>query len=157
MRHFIIIVVFLSVCNFYAQSFDVKFFDLKNHAVLSSAGSSHQNEQVTISWTLGNTLLKVSENTKHNSNYILENTGAINVYPNPTSGKLMISQKLNKEQKEWSFKIDVYDINSKLLNTHHTSKNLFELDLTPYPSAMYIIMVKTMENIVIKSFKIIKE
>jgi len=157
MKPFIVIIVLLSVCNHDAQNSDIKWLDLKNRAVLSSAGSSHQNDQQAISWTLGNTLLTVSEETKLNSNAILEQLSVINIYPNPTSGKLMVSHKFNEDQEETNFKLDVYDLNGKLLYTNYMTNNLFELDLSPLPSAMYIIKVRSVENTLLKSYKIIKE
>ena len=157
MKQLVIIIVFLSVCNHYAQNRDVELFDLKNRAVLSSAGSSHQNDQQAISWTLGNTLLKVSEETNLNNNVIPGQIEGIFIYPNPTGGKLMVSHKFNEEQEETNFKLEVYDLNGKLLNTHHMNKNLVELDLSLFPSAMYIIKVSSVENTVLKFYKIIKD
>lgn len=157
MKHLVIIIVYLSVCNHYAQNRDVELFDLKNRAVLSPAGSSHQDDQLAIRWTLGNTLLKRSEETQQNSANALEYYDTLNVYPNPTNGKLLVYHKIYEDQEETNFKLDVYDLNGKLLNTHHMNKNLFELDLSLLPSAMYIIKIRSVENTVLKSYKIIKE
>jgi len=128
--------------------------DHNRRAMVSAAASSFENSEVSISWTLGNTLFTLSEaiSTEISSNIINLNV-SIKAFPNPTQDYLIIS---NKAEKKEALKMLAFDLNRKLLFQKNMTQERTEISLQYLPSALYEIKILNSKNQLVKSFKIIK-
>ncbi len=79
-----------------------------------------------------------------NSN-LIENT--FKVYPNPANNKIII----NSPDKSI---IELTDTNGQIIETVQQNSSIMTIDISSYPSGIYFVKVKTMENIFVQ--KIIK-
>lgn len=87
-------------------------------------------------------LTSVKENNLDNS---------ISIYPNPTNGKIQISNTKNKIQV-----VGVYNMLGERVYSSSTSQSsLFEIDLSTQPNGVYFVEIKSENEKVFK--KIIKE
>ena len=71
--------------------------------------------------------------------------GIISIYPNPTSGKLNIIFS-SQPESEVEMKIINTCGNASILN-YRLSSQLITLDLSPYPKGIYLLTIKTMEQV----------
>jgi len=128
--------------------------DYNNLSVVSPAGSSFQNEETSISWTLGNTLFTLSEdNTTEIPAELVALNLSIKTYPNPTKGNLII--ECNTVIQE-SLNIVVFDASGKELLQSGMSKKINLLSLGHLPSALYVIKIINSKDQLVKTFKILK-
>ena len=74
--------------------------------------------------------------------------GIISIYPNPTSGKLNIIFS-SQPESEVEMKIINTCGNASILN-YRLSSQLITLDLSPYPKGIYLLTIKTMEQVFIE-------
>lgn len=73
------------------------------------------------------------------------------VYPNPTTGKLSLNVQSEDLTK---FRLQLYDVQGKLLKSQELTESLTSIDLDQYPTATYILNILDGQAL-IKSFKII--
>ena len=128
--------------------------DYKNSSTISAAGSSFQNDEISINWTLGDTLYILSEdNISEVSPEIIDLNFIVRAYPNPTKDKLIISQE---DENLELLNVIIYDLNGKKLLQKSMSQSKTEISLKYLPSALYEIKILNSKNQFVKSFKIIK-
>ncbi|MBT8253502.1 MAG: T9SS type A sorting domain-containing protein [Bacteroidia bacterium] len=128
--------------------------DFKNRSELSSAGSSFNNDQFTVNWTLGNTLYSLSEgNSETISTELKALSAGIKAYPNPTKDNLVIITDTDLEEPLF---VHVFDLSKKRLLVEPMTDKEVRIGLTDLPSALYIIKILNGKDQLIKTFKIIK-
>ena len=128
--------------------------DYQNRSRVSPAGASFQNTEVTITWTLGDTLFTLSEDSSNDIPSDIIDLGlSIKAYPNPTYDYLIISKNGKPEE---SLKIMVFNLNQKKLLSQPMLTRQTEISLRHLPSALYEIKILNSKNQLVKSFKIIK-
>ena len=128
--------------------------DYKNIYVVSPSGSSFQNEEVSISWTLGNTLYTLSEeNNEEIPSYLIDLNLSIKAYPNPTKNNLIITCNIIIEE---SLNIIVFDVSGKELLQKVMVQKKSTLSLEHLPSALYLIKIVNSKDQLVKTFKILK-
>ena len=151
--NFIVAVFFISSIATAQKTISPKE-DYKNRSMVSAAGSSFQNEEASISWTLGNTLYTLSEdNTEEIPSELIDLNLRIKAYPNPTKNNLIIT--CNAVIKE-SLNIVVFDISGKELLQKGMSQKKNLLSLEHLPSALYVIKIINSKDQLVKTFKILK-
>jgi hypothetical protein len=133
--------------------------------IISPAGNFSENAQVSISWTIGETVTETYANsdlmlsqgfhqnfgiTKSSS---LSNTISMDVriYPNPTEENLFIffGNTINED----SF-IELYDLKGQKYYTEKIEKGQYILDMGSYATGTYIIRIVTPKGY--QTFKIVK-
>ena len=76
-----------------------------------------------------------------------EPVGEINLYPNPTTGKIKIVFSLSKDENVW---FNLYDIQGKSLDLKDyegkAGRNMMEYDLQNFPTGAYFINVQSSEK-----------
>ena len=150
----IIVAIFFISSIVTAQKTILSKEDYKNRSVVSPAGSSFQNAETSITWTLGNTLYTLSEdNSEEIPSELIDLNLSIKAYPNPTNNYLIIT--CNTVIKE-SFNIVVFDSSGKKLLQKAMSQNKNLLNLEHLPSAFYVIRIINSKEQLIKTFKILK-
>jgi hypothetical protein len=77
-------------------------------------------------------------------------TNRVSIYPNPTSGRLII----NLEKGISSIAIK-NNLGQNLFKNYPNSKDKLELDISTYPSGIYFLHLKFEDEVIIK--KVIKE
>ena len=128
--------------------------EYKNSSTISAAGSSFQNDEISINWTLGDTLYILSEdNISEVSPEIIDLNFIVRAYPNPTKDKLIISQE---DENVELLNVIIYDLNGKKLLQKSMNLSKTEISLKYLPSALYEIKILNSKNQFLKSFKIIK-
>ncbi len=128
--------------------------DYKNRSAVSAAGDSFENSEMSISWTLGDTLFILNEDTLEEfPQEILELSRSVRAYPNPAREYLSISyDAVNREP----LNVSVYDLNGKKLFQSKITQKTNEIPLKHLATALYEIKITTTKNQLVKSFKIIK-
>ncbi len=136
--------------------------------VISSGGDHFENEELSMSWTIGETVISTLE-----SEYILTQGFhqdfftitaidekelediSINIFPNPTPDYLNIEWKTNTESIE-NISIQLLDGNGRLLTekSYKSSAETMMLNLQSFERAHYILRI--IHGKQIKTFKIIK-
>lgn len=139
----------------HSQNTNSQLEDFNNITVVSPASSSFQNEEISISWTLGNTLYTLSESNTLDVPAELDYLNLIiKAYPNPTKSNLIIeSNTLINE----SLNIVLFDVNGRKLKEKRMSEKINILSLKHLPSALYVIKIVNSKNQLIKTFKIVKD
>lgn len=135
--------------------------------VIASTGNHFQNNQMQISWTLGESVIKTVSNSStqltqgfQQSQLIVtdisENplvNASILVYPNPTINQLHLkTDKLDNQKLHFS----LFSMDGSLLLRKPMVSNLTEIQMSAYAPATYILRVSTANN-TLKTFKIIKK
>ena len=136
--------------------------------VIASGGDHFENSDLSMSWTIGETVIATLE-----SDYILtqgfhqdiftitavdekelENI-SINIFPNPTADYLYIDWKSNTQLME-QVNIQLLDMNGKVLleKSYHSPSDIMMINLQSYERAHYIL--RLINGRQIKTFKIIK-
>ena len=150
----IIVAIFFISSIVTAQKTILPKEDYNNKSVVSPAGSTFQNAETSITWTLGDTLYTLSEyNSEEIPSELIDLNLSIKAYPNPTKNHLIIT--CNTEMKE-SFNIVVFDSSGKKLFKKRMSQNKNLLNLEHLPSAFYVIRIMNSKEQLIKTFKILK-
>ena len=135
-----------------------------NQDVVSNAGDEFVNGGVSMSWTLGETVIETFSNASivltqgfHQSQvtvFGIEPVGPdldISVYPNPTSSVLNI----DFGSFDKSAIIHIADMNGKLIQKKTLSSNDI-LNIDHLASGMYLLDIKNEQNQTLKTFKIQK-
>jgi len=101
--------------------------------------------------------LVTSDNFIHSFNSAIENIfeKTIQVYPNPTSGKLTLKLDALITLGTLPLSYQLYDVNDKLLRNVQLKENETYIDLANLVPSAYLLKV-TVENKTVKTFKIIK-
>ncbi len=135
--------------------------------VVASSGNHFSNNEIQISWTLGEPVIQTLSN-----NNVLLTQGfhqakltvtaieelddllmQISAYPNPTSNILKLSVK-NSGKEELHYTL--YTLDGKMLMQKQIESDLSEISMMNYVSAIYFLKV-TSNNSTLKTFKIIKQ
>ena len=141
--------------------------------VIGSAGLSNQNENIQLSFTVGETVVS----TFHTDDFLLTQgfqqtsieeipTGIelpayihdIIAFPNPLGTTLYLEIKAAKVAE---FSLEVYDLNGKrqtlpALLLGSTGHAQYQMDVADWVPGMYLLMIKTIEGVPVKVFKIQK-
>ncbi len=135
--------------------------------VVASSGNHFSNNEIQISWTLGEPVIQTLSN-----NNVLLTQGfhqakltvtaieelddllmQISAYPNPTSNFLKLSVKNSGEEELY---YSLYTLDGKMLMQKQIESDLSEISMMNYISAIYFLKV-TNGNSTLKTFKIIKQ
>lgn len=145
----------LGICDLRAQ----------NTAVISSAGESNQQNQVVISWSLGETVVSSNTNDKSPTTQGFHQTFSIDsvielpdfpvfiVYPNPTTSVINL-----RAEKSTTFPVHIIlsDASGKVIMKETMRSIQYHKDLHQFESGLYILTLINHKNETIKSYKIIK-
>lgn len=77
----------------------------------------------------------------------------ITIYPNPTQGKLSV--EITNMPQDAAGEITIHDIEGKLMQKMKDLKTLSKLDLSTYPTGMFILSIRIGQKV--SEWKIIKE
>ena len=77
--------------------------------------------------------------------YEISNSENISIYPNPTSDKLTI---ITPEKSE----IEIYNIQGQIIKRLNSNDNQTDIDVSGFPSAIYIIRMHTNQGVAVKKF-----
>ncbi|KAA3636298.1 MAG: T9SS C-terminal target domain-containing protein [Bacteroidetes bacterium] len=140
-------------------------------SVLASDGATNTLGNITLDWTLGElaTTTLVTEDglltqgfhqpvlsvTKLLNYENLEDFYAIQVMPNPVSSLLNINVEAEREEP---LSVDLLDLNGKLLRQLKMEFPFqpIQFDMSNYPSGLYIVRVKTENDVPVGMFKVNK-
>jgi len=128
--------------------------DFNNKSVLTAAGSSFQTDEMSISWTLGDTVMTleivdedlVSSDTEEIDFYI-------STFPNPVVEKLNISH--NSDENE-ALTVAIHDLFGRALITKQLLYKKNEINVRKLPSALYEVIIRNSKGQMVKSYKLIK-
>jgi len=145
----------------------IAYSELGAQEVISSSGNYLKKTNLSISWTLGETVCA----TGHNSDHIItqgfqqsklqvtsirdltKQNVNFHVFPNPTRDKIIISIKGKKSP----FHLKLFNTNGELLLTKNNVTNETSLNMKNYKAAIYILRITDNRNNIIKMFKIVKQ
>ena len=155
MKNIKLFILLLLITNFAtAQQKISQKEDYKNRSTVSAAGDSFENSEMSISWTLGDTLFILNEDTSEEiPEEILELSRSVRAYPNPAREYLSISYDAVYREP---LNVYVYDLNGKKLFQSQITQKSNEIPLKHLATALYEIKITTTNNQLVKSFKIIK-
>jgi len=139
--------------------------------VIASAGNYASYESVTMSWTLGEPVIKTITDDRsmltqgfHQSAYEIIALGGImegapfevEVYPIPTRDNVNIHIRSLNDQV--NLMVELHDINGNFVYRENVKSNEFnhEINLYKYPAAIFILTVTDLENNYVRKFKIVK-
>ena len=135
--------------------------------VIATAGDVNENDNGSISWTLGETVVGTLETsdgivTQGFQQSNLEVTTTVEepedldiqttAYPNPVQNQLTVEVQ-NQENLELHYQL--FDLNGKLLQEEPVEASRFTLSLGEYPAGQYILQIRSDQEL-IKSFNIVK-
>ncbi len=136
--------------------------------VISSGGDFFENSNVSISWTLGETVTETFSNssiiltqgfhqplTEAVSNGLWNSASLdmdIDVYPNPSKNKLHIYMSRLEFD---SYTLELYDMNGQKYLTKNVSEKNYILNMESFAAGSYLIRIVTPEGF--QTFKIIKQ
>lgn len=136
--------------------------------VISSGGGNFENEELSLSWTIGETVITTLESDYiltqgfHQDFFIItavdeqemENI-SINIFPNPTQDYLNIEWKSNNNSIE-IISVQLLDANGRILTerTFNSSSDIMKINLQSFERAHYILRLINGKQI--KTFKVIK-
>jgi len=135
--------------------------------VTASSGNDFTNEQIQISWTLGEAVIQTLSSNQttltqgfHQSKLtitavdeIADLTWNISAFPNPAHDYLKLDIQHDPDRKLF---FSLYSMDGKLLIRKQIETQLSEISMQNYISATYFLKV-TDKNLVLKTFKIIKQ
>ncbi|OYT17645.1 MAG: hypothetical protein B7C24_01425 [Bacteroidetes bacterium 4572_77] len=160
MNKFIILIAILGSITVFGQSLDPN--------VSSSGGDYFQNDQNSLSWTIGETIISTLENDAfltqgfHQDTYtvigIKENAISdisINIFPNPTRDLLNI-QYQSTDNKQEDIIIQLLDMSGRVLKEekHYSSSQIIQINLQSYERAYYLLRIINKKQI--NTYKIVK-
>lgn len=142
------------------------FSQNNNLKLISPAGDHYTNDSYQLDWSIGELVTAtLSSNTFtltqgfHQNSYVITSIEShsidgvnLNIFPNPTSEFLTISN-LDKLQQKGHLKIT--DENGKVLFSKEVSDMPNSIDVSAFASGVYFLSIST-EQKVINTFKIIK-
>jgi hypothetical protein len=138
--------------------------------IITSSGGTYSNEDITLSWTIGEGITETYERNEINLNQgfqqnidIIPFTSQSNtlqgveftLYPNPVSEILNIDLSAANDSE---LIIDIFDINGKILTTIKKSKNhkSAQIELSEFHAGEYIMKIYSKDNYINNSYVIIK-
>jgi Secretion system C-terminal sorting domain len=134
--------------------------------VIATAGETFENDEISISWTLGETIIETFEEGDiiltqgfHQDTYEItaipemqDQSVNISLFPNPANEEFFI--KYEGETFD-SYEIGIFDLNGRLLNKKMIHEELTGVDISNLKSSEYIISVFD-KNKTYRSYKLIK-
>lgn len=134
--------------------------------VIATAGETFENENISISWTLGETIIETFEAGDivltqgfHQDSYEItaipefqDQSIEVSLFPNPAREEFFIHYKGDDFA---SYEIGIYDLNGNLLSKKQIHEELTGIDISELPSAEYIISVYDKEK-TFRSYKLVK-
>lgn len=137
----------------------------QNTAIMSSAGESNQQNELVISWSLGETVVSSDNSNKTSTTQGFHQTFSIDsvielpdfpifiVYPNPTTSFINLRAK-----KSTTFPVQIIlsDASGKVILKEMMTSIQYNKDLHQFESGLYILTLINQKNETIKSYKIIK-
>jgi hypothetical protein len=139
-------------------------------SVVASSGNDHENEGVSLSWTLGEIAIKTLETETiiltqgfHQGDIlvdaiekVIDENFTIRIFPNPTNQSVTIELFRQDPVRVY---IEVIDINGKLLSNKQVeaTDNQAEIDFSHYIPATYFLRIKTPDNKLNITYPIIKQ
>jgi len=135
--------------------------------VVASSGNHFSNNDIQISWTLGEPVIQTLSNNNvqltqgfHQAKLTVtaieeldDLLMQISAYPNPTSNYLKLSVK-NSGKEELHYTL--YTLDGKMLMQKQIESDFSEISMMNYISAIYFLKVSTGDS-TLKTFKIIKQ
>jgi hypothetical protein len=136
--------------------------------IISTTGDYFKNTTNSLSWTLGECITETFSTSGYKftqgfqqSTYIVTSANeptipsvSIKVYPNPTSDKINISMR-NERQGKLEYLIELYDLLGRKQYTGRFTNNLIELNMLSYPAGAYLLKISN-GNQALQNFKIQK-
>ena len=152
---------------FMVFGFSIVYSQSLKPAVIATSGSFYANSNNSVSWTIGecipetfaNTVNKLTQGFQqgvYDINTVAdftENGASINLFPNPATDFVNL-EILQKDIKEYSYQL--FDSNGKCLKNEKITSTKSQIDLIGFARNTYILNVYTGNQIILKSFKIIK-
>jgi hypothetical protein len=146
-------------------SFDIYCQTIKPDVIASSGGSGN-NEQISMSWTLGETFIyEYSNNDLTLSQGFHQNFTSVPTYidesllpvdiiasPNPVNDLLSVIINNNTSAGEW--KIEIFDARGLLVSSLKSTQASLEIDFSSYVNGTYLVRIS--KNNLSKTFHIIK-
>jgi len=136
--------------------------------LISTTGNSETNNNVNISWTIGEPITYTVNNstntitqgflqsklivTSIKETFTLENE--IKAYPNPVKDFIILKIS-NKEISQKKYRYQLTDINGKIIKSCFISDNEINIYMSAYSPGKYILNIFD-DNANVKQFKIIK-
>jgi len=158
---FYLLFLVIWTCNVSGQSL--------NPEIVSSAGETYQGSSMQIDWTLGELSIVTIQNaskqitqgfhqpiyTITSVNELPQELGEVNVYPNPTSGIIMIKINLDNTQ---NVRVQLIDFNGKLIWTKKENGSQIEWveSIKNLPNGTYFLNLMFNGNKHSQTFKILK-
>ncbi len=144
----------------------VLLINIDAQEVISNAGNSFSNNNLEISWTLGETIIKTEQSSEnqitqgfHQSKIVVTAIEAnfqsicnINVFPNPTSDFLNLN--FDKEV-ESNLRFSLINSEGRILVNKQIEAKQTQIKMHHYTTGIYFLQVRE-NNDVIKAFKIVK-
>ena len=133
--------------------------------VISSSGSSFENSDARLSWTLGEPVIETftsdqsvltqgfqqSKLTVTAINQISDNSIRIKVYPNPVTSQLTIETGKNEK-----FNFSLIDLNGKVLIKKEVKEFVETVDMQAFIPGSYFLTVFSNNGKQLQTFKVIK-
>ena len=121
--------------------------------VISAAGSSFENEEVSLSWTLGNTLIYTNSEVKQAFTLeIFDLAENIAAFPNPVYDHVIIQTDTPNDNMQ----AVIYDIYGMKLLQKRMHLEWVVIDLADLPPSLYFIRILNADDQPVKTFKIVK-
>jgi len=155
-KHLLLFVILLSCISLKAQQ------------VISSAGESYKNGNVSLSWTLGEPVIK----TLSNNSVVLTqgfqqgslSTNAIKeifkegldieVYPNPAANDLNL---LLKRENYSTMRFYLHNMEGEILTHGLVENDLTKINIFRYPHGIYLLRIVKKSGESVQSFRIVKQ
>jgi len=134
--------------------------------VIATAGETFENDEISISWTLGETIIETFEAGDiiltqgfHQDTYEItaipefqDESIQISLFPNPAREEFFIKYEGDNFT---SYEIGIFDLKGNLLSKKQIFEELTGIDITGLKSAEYIISIYDKEK-TFRSYKLIK-
>ena len=137
--------------------------NIHSQEVISTQGDSYITSLAILDFTIGEPVISTLENTENDltqgfhqplliiNNIInIDNGPVLRIFPNPTSQVVTVEVDSPEEIVFY-----LYDVNGKLLKEIDVETSLTYIDLSPFTSAVYILVVQEPNKI--RSFQILKQ
>ncbi len=133
--------------------------------VISSQGNTYSNGTNTVDYTIGETVIATVSNGTNDVTQGFHQTKLtvtsiedldinlnVNIYPNPTSDKVIVSME-NYE----NMRFVLFDANGKVLNEAIITSAATEINVTDYAYGNYLLSITDNQNTKLKTYQIIKK
>ena len=144
---------------------------LNNHFLIASAGDAYSSENITVAWSLG----EIATETLLSDNILLtqgfqqpnfdglsikqsrESTNLVfQVYPNPSSGKIKITNDAENTGNENVFQLKVFDIRGEVVLSQEIKAFPYDINISSEPDGLYFIRISSQEKNHSQTFKVQK-